>query len=150
MRAALLALFASICVSAAAAPGGLAPQLEATGLRSIAGWLQTKGTPGYVGADVADAMGIPRVADEELVEAMQRGFKDEKVLRIAQMIGADTLLFMVQAEGEVYFYLSSVRGGLRKAMVSVPSREAVTPLGVKEAETNFRLEVQYWEQKVTR
>jgi len=150
MRAAVLALFASLCISAAAAPGGVTPQVEATGLRSIAGWLQAKGTPGYVGADVADAMGIPRVRDEDLVEAMQRGFKDEKVLRIAQVIGADTLLFMVQAEGEVYFYLSSVRGGLRKAVVSIPSRESVTPLGVKEAETNFRREVQYWEQKVTR
>jgi len=150
MRAAALALFASICISAAAAPGGVSPQVEAAGLRSIAGWLLAKGTPGYVGADVADAMGIPRVKDEELVEAMQRGFRDESVLRIAQVIRGDTLLFMVQAEGEVYFYLSSVRGGLRKALVSVPSRESVTPLGAKEAETYFRREVEYWEEKASR
>jgi hypothetical protein len=66
------------------------------------------------------------------------------------VIDGETLLFMVQGEGEVYFYLSSVRGGLRRALVSVPSRESVTPLEADEAETNFRREVQYWEQKVTR
>ena len=149
MRGLLAAVFAFVCIGASAAPGGTAP-VESTGLRSIAGWLNTKGTPGYVGADVADAIGIPRAADEKLVDAMQRGFRDEKVLRIAQVIGADTLLFMVQADGEVYFYLSSVRGGLRKALVSVPSREAVMPLGAHEAEANFRREVQYWEDKVHR
>jgi hypothetical protein len=150
MRGVVVAVLVLLsCVASAAAPGP-APVVETNGLRSIAGWLKVHGQAGYVGADVANAMGIPRVTDEEIVEAMQRGFRDEKVLRIAQVIGTDTLLFMVQAEGEVYFYLSSVRGGLRKAMVSVPSRESVTPLGVKEAETNFRLEVQYWEQKVTR
>jgi hypothetical protein len=148
MRSAALAVFAFICISAAAAPGVAVP-VETTGLRTIAGWLQAKGTPGYVGADVADAIGIPR-RGEELVDAMQRGFREERVLRMAQVIGGDTLLFMVQGEGEVYFYLSSVRGGLRKALVSMPSRESVIPLGGEEAETNFRREVQYWEQKVTR
>jgi len=139
---------AFICISAFAAPGGVQP-VEVSGLRSIAGWLQMKGTPGYVGADVADAVGIARTAQQDTVDAMQRGFRDESVLRIAQVIGADTLLFMVQAEGEVYFYLSSVRGGLRKALVSIPTRESVTPLGGEEAETNFRREVQYWEGKAS-
>lgn len=145
MRVLALVVFALVGVAALAAPGSV--PVESTGLRTIAGWLQAKGTPGYVGADVADAIGIARRGDA-LVEAMQRGFREERVLRMAQVIDGDTLLFMVQAEGEVYFYLSSVRGGLRKALVSVPSREAVTPLGGKEAETNFRREVQYWEQKV--
>ena len=144
MRGAALAVLASICVSAAAAPGIEIP-LEATGLRTVAGWLQAKGTPGYVGADVADAIGIPR--DDERVEAMQRGFRSESVLRMAQVIRGETLLFMVQAEGEVYFYLSSVRGGLRRALVSVPSRESVTPLDEAEAQANFRRELLYWEGK---
>jgi hypothetical protein len=147
MRGCIAAMFASICIAASAAPGNVAP-VETTGLRTIAGWLQAKGTPGYVGADVADAIGIPRAAGDKLIDALQRGFRDDQVLRIAQVIGADTLLFMVQAEGEVYFYLSSVRGGLRKALVSVPSREAVMPLGGEEAEANFRREIQYWEMKV--
>ena len=147
MRGAALAVLACICISAAAAPGGAVP-VETTGLRTIAGWLQAKGTPGYVAADVADAMGIPRGADEKVIDALQRGYRDEQGLRMAQVIGGEMLLFMVQSEGEVYFYLSSVRGGLRKALISVPSRESVTPLESKEAETNFRREVQYWEQKV--
>jgi hypothetical protein len=49
----------------------------------------------------------------------------------------------------VYFYLSTVRGGLRKALVSLPERESVTPLGAEEAESNFRREVLYWERKVS-
>ena len=146
MRAALAAL-AFICVSVSAAPGGAMP-VETTGLRTIAGWLQAKGTPGYVGADVADAMGIARGAEEDRLDALQRGFREDEVLRIAQVIGPDTLLFMVQSGGEVYFYLSSVRGGLRKALLSVPSRESVTPLGGDEAQTNFRREIEYWQEKV--
>ncbi|HUQ76412.1 MAG TPA: hypothetical protein VM183_16945 [Burkholderiales bacterium] len=145
MRAGLAA-FAFVCMSAFAAPGGVAP-IEGTGLRSIAGWLQAQGTPGYVGADVADAMGIARTTEQDLVDAMQRGFRDAQVLRIAQVIRGDTLLFMVQDEGEVYFYLSNVREGLRKALVSIPSRESVTPLDAAEAEVNFRREVHYWEKK---
>src|SRR6267378_95338 len=105
---------------------------------------------GAVAAAVADAMGIARGADVELIAARQRGFRDDETLRIAQLIDADTLLFMVQRPGEVYFYLSTVRGGLRKALVSIPGQEAVAPLEAGEAESNFRREVLYWEDKVTR
>ena len=147
MRRFLAAMLLSVSVSVAAAPGAGVP-VETTGLRTVAGWLQAKGTPGYVGADVADAIGIPR--DEELVEAMQRGFRDSDVLRMAQVIRGDTLLFMVQGGGEVYFYLSTVRGGLRKALVSMPSRESVTPLRDDEAQANFQRELDYWEEKARR
>jgi hypothetical protein len=150
MRGALLAGLACVCISVSAAPPAAIKPLEATGLRSIAGWLQAQGTPGFVGADVADAMGIARGTEQDLVDAMQRGFREAQVLRIAQVIRGDTLLFMVQDEGEVYFYLSSVREGLRKALVSIPSRESVTPLEAAEAETNFRREVHYWEEKAGR
>ena len=147
MRGMVLAVCLSCAVSATAAPGMAVP-IEAGGLRAVAGWLQAKGTPGYVGADVADAIGIAR--NEDVVEAMQRGFRDDNVLRMAQVIRGDTLLFMVQGGGEVYFYLSTVRGGLRKALVSVPSRESVTALGDEEAQANFRRELLYWEGKALR
>lgn len=147
MRGVVLAVCLSCAVPASAAPGVTVP-IEAGGLRTVAGWLQAKGTPGYVGADVADAIGIAR--NEDVVEAMQRGFRDDNVLRMAQVIRGDTLLFMVQGGGEVYFYLSTVRGGLRKALVSVPSRESVTPLGDEEAQANFRRELLYWEGKALR
>jgi hypothetical protein len=88
---------------------------------------------------------IPACAALEAV--MQRGFRNERVLRIAQVIGGDTLLFMVQGEGEVYFYLSSVRGGLRKALVSVPTRESVITLDGADAQASFLREVRYWEDK---
>ena len=148
MRATLLAVLASVSIAALAAPAMPGGPVEATGLRSIAGWLKAKGAEGYLAAEVADAMGIPRDTGVELLAARQRGFRDEGVLRIAQLIDGELLLFMVQAPGEVYFYLSSVRGGLRKALVSLPGAEKVAPLEPGEAETNFRREVLYWQDKV--
>ena len=150
MRGALLAVLACICIGAVAAPTVPTTTVESTGLRSIAGWLKTRGVPGYVGADVADAMGIPRATGAELIDALQRGFRDDEVLRIAQYIDGEYVLFMVQRPGEVQLYLSTVRGGLRKALVSIPGQEAVAPLEPSEAESNFRREVLYWEDKVTR
>ena len=156
MRGAVLAVLACVCciccvsIGAVAAPAVPTTTLESTGLRSIAGWLKLRGVPGYVGADVADAMGIPRAAGTELVDALQRGFREDEVLRIAQFIDGEYVLFMVQRSDEVQFYLSTVRGGLRKALVSMPAREAVAPLDAAEAESNVRREVLYWEDKVTR
>ena len=146
MRVALAALLACVCITAfASSPAPSAP-VEGTGLRSIAGWLKAKGAEGYLAAEVADAVGIPREAGAELLLARQRGFRDAEVLRIAQVVDGEYLLFVVQAPGEVYFYLSTIRGGLRKAVVA--SRETVTPLEAAEAESNFGREVLYWERKV--
>ena len=138
MRGAVFSVLALWFGLAAADPGGL---------QSIAGWLKVRGQPGFIGADVADAMGITRLSGEAMVDAMQRGFRDGKELRVAQVIEGDTLLFMVQSPDEVVFYVSTVRGGLRKALVSMPSRKAVSPLGAAEAEATFRREVLYWQDK---
>ena len=148
MRGALSALLACICISAAASPGAAVAPLESVGLRSIAGWLKLHGADGFLAADVADAIGVPHESGTELIAARQRGFRDAEVLRIAQLVEGEYLLFVVQAPGEVYFYLSTVRGGLRKALVA--SRATVTPLEAAEAESNFGREVLYWEQKVAR
>ena len=51
----------------------------------IAGWLRDHGREGYIGADVADAMGIAAPAGEELLAARQRGFRNDDELRIAQV-----------------------------------------------------------------
>jgi hypothetical protein len=149
MRAMLLAVLASLSISALAASAMPGAPVEATGLRSIAGWLKTQGADGFLAAEVADAIGIPRDTGVELLAARQRGFRDEEVLRIAQMVEGEYLVFVVQSAGEVYFYLSTVRGGLRKALVSLPDHESVTPLEAQEAESNFRREVLYWERKVS-
>jgi hypothetical protein len=121
-------------------------------LRGIAGWLREHGREGYVGADVADAMGIPRGRTEDLLEARQRGFRSDDELRIAQISAdgkRDFLLFMVQRpDDQVYFYFSTVREGLKKAFVSIPSRNLVLPLEPMEAEARFRLEVRYWGERM--
>jgi hypothetical protein len=128
------------------------PSAETGNLRSIAGWLRQNGREGFVGADVADAMGIPRLDTEDLLEARQRGFRNDDELRIAQIstdAKRDFLLFMVQRpDDQVYFYFSTVREGLKKAFVSIPSRNLVLPLDRLEAEARFRQEVQYWGERI--
>jgi len=145
----------------AALPGHAAPVApafqritspDAVSLRSIAGWLRQSGRDGFVGADVADVMGIPRQLTEDVLEARQRGFRNEDVLRIAQISvddKRDFLLFMVQRpDDQVYFYFSTVREGLKKAFVSIPSRNLVMPLDRLEAEARFRQEVRYWGERM--
>lgn len=125
--------------------------LEVGSLHSIAGWLRQHGREGYIGADVADAIGIPRLQTEEQLAARQRGFKSDEVLRIAQISADDErdfILFMVQRpDDQVYFYLSTLGGGLQKAFVSIPSRNLVLPLERIEAELRFQQEVLYWKDR---
>ncbi len=148
---------ASVAASAAPVRGGAevpsieAVVLEADRLHSIAGWLRHHGREGYIGADVADAMGIARPQEEEMLAARQRGFRSDEVLRVAQIsadTGRDFILFMVQQpDDQVYFYLSTPGGGLRKALVSIPSKNLVRPLERMEAELRFRQEVLYWKTR---
>ena len=152
---ALLFVSAFSAVAAPVAPERALQQItsaEFGSLRSIAGWLREHGREGFVGADVADAMGIPRQETEDLLEARQRGFRSEDVLRIAQISAdgrRDFLLFMVQRpDDQVYFYFSTVREGLKKAFVSIPSRNLVMPLDQLEAEARFRQEVRYWGERI--
>lgn len=139
----------------AAAPGPALEQMtraDAGSLRSIAGWLRQHGKEGFLGADVADAMGIARQESEDLLVARQRGFRSEDVLRVAQVSAdekRDFILFMVQRpDDQVYFYFSTLREGLKKAFVSIPSRSVVLPLDRLDAEVRFRQEVRYWGERI--
>jgi hypothetical protein len=128
-----------------------APVFAFDSLYGIAAWLRHYGREGYIGADVADAMGIDRPDGEALVAAWQRGFRTDDVLRIAQ-ISADSerdfILFTVQRpDDRVYFYLSTPLGGLQKAFLSIPSRNLVVPLERGEAELRWRAEVLYWKER---
>ena len=153
MRVAVLGLLLVVnpAFAAPAAPLREVKSVEVVSLRSIAGWLRQHGADGYLGADVADAMGIARNEDGAALEAKQRGFRNDQVLRIAQILADDKrdyVLFMVQdPDGQVYFYLSTVREGLKKAFVSIPGKHLVAPLEPGEAESSFRNEVLYWEDK---
>lgn len=151
----LLTMNSSVSMAAPVAPERALQQMtsaDSGSLRSIAGWLRQSGRDGYVGADVADAMGIPRLETEDLLEARQRGFRNDEELRIAQISAdakRDFLLFMVQRpDDQVYFYFSTVRDGLKKAFVSIPSRNLVLPLDRLEAEARFRQEVRYWGERI--
>lgn len=153
MRGLLLAVLGLACAAACAA--NPAPRAEtaidAGSLRVIAGWLRSHGRDGYIGADVADTMGIARPPGEQQVAARQRGFRSHEVLRVAQVsadAARDFILFMVQRpDDQVYFYLSTPGGGLQKAFVSTPSRDLVLPLEPLEAQARFRREVLYWKTR---
>ena len=145
-------------VAQASTPQRGLPQSEVVfafdSLHGIASWLRQHGREGYIGADVADAIGIPRPQGEALVAAWQRGFKNDDVLRIAQVLDnraadeRDFILFMVQRpDDQVYFYLSTPLGGLQKAFVSIPSKNLVLPIERAEAELRFREEVLYWKDR---
>lgn len=140
------------CAVSAATPAVRGePVLDKENLRIIAGWLRDHGRDGYIGADVADVMELPRMLGEELLAARQRGFKNEDELRIAQVSAderQDFILFMVQRpDDQVYFYLSTPAGGLQKAFISIPSKGMVVPLERLEAEPRFRREVLYWKDR---
>jgi|SRR5690349_11744406 hypothetical protein len=150
MRGAALAILAFFACSAAfpaeaasGAPATLGTGIEAVSLRSIAGWLKAQGTEGYLGAGVARALGL----GGEPLKARQRGFRNASVLRIAQLLPDESVLFMVQDDdGQVAFYHSTPRAGLQRALVSIRG-QGVLPLGGVEAESKFRAEVLYWEDK---
>jgi hypothetical protein len=152
MRRLLLAVLGlvSIAVSAANPAPRAEPAAEVGNLSTIAGWLRMNGREGFIGADVADAMGITRADGEEMVAARQRGFRNDEELRVAQVsadAGQDFILFMVQRPEDVYFYLSTPGGGLQRAFVSIPSKNLVMPLSRGEAELRFRNEVMYWKDR---
>jgi hypothetical protein len=153
----LLAFSATSVEVSAVARGGLGlpglESLDSGNLQSIAAWLKQSGRDGYLAGDVADAAGIPRGAAEDALEAKQRGFKSGGVLRIAQISTderRDFLLFMVQhPDGEVFFYLSSVKDGLKKAFVFVPLKKSVVPLAPADAQSSFLQEIQYWQERIS-
>lgn len=152
MRWFLLGVLSALSmVVSAAQPMRAEPVIDRESLREIAGWLRDRGRDGYIGADVADAMGLQRMLGEELLAARQRGFRSDDELRIAQVAAdgrEDFILFMVQrADDQVYFYLSTPGGGLQKALVSIPSKNMVVPLERLEAEPRFRREVLYWKDR---
>jgi hypothetical protein len=147
----LLCLF-SVPAPAASSAGRIqsAPAFDTSSLSQIAGWLQRDGREGWLGADVADAVGIPRLATEEALQAKQRGFRDDEALRVAQISAderRDFLLFMVQRfDGQVFFYFASVREGLKGAYVA--SSGIVAPLERTQALAAFRRELRFWEGRV--
>jgi hypothetical protein len=155
-RAAFLSLVClfSLPASAASSPGRIqsAPAFDLSSLGQIAGWLKRDGREGWLGADVADVVGIPRLATEEALQAKQRGFRDDEALRVAQISAderRDFLLFMVQRfDGQVFFYLASVREGLKAAFVSTPASGLVAPLERAEAQAAFQRELRFWEGRV--
>jgi hypothetical protein len=154
-RGIIVVMLGLACALAQAAPQRGVPQhgplFAFDSLHGIAAWLRQHGREGYIGADVADAMGIPRPQGEALLAAWQRGFRSNDVLRIAQVAAdaeRDFILFMVQRpDDQVYFYLSTPLGGLQRAFLSIPSKNLVKPLERSEAELRFREEVLYWKDR---
>jgi hypothetical protein len=121
----------------------------AASLQSIASWLERAGEHGWMGADVADALEILRLRTEQSVAARQKAYRSGETLHLAQVSADDRrefLLFMVKGPDEqVYFYLSTVAEGFKKAFVVTPGAQGVFPLHPEVAARGFQAEVAYWE-----
>lgn len=153
-RRAALGLCAAVLWLAPAAEGRCSIQPDpreakstSAALQSIAVWLERTGERGWMGADVADALEILRLGTEKLVAARQKAFRTGPTLHLAQ-VSADErrefLLFMVKGPDErVYFYLSTVSEGFKRAFVAMG--QDILPLEAAAAEKGFRAEVLYWE-----
>ena len=125
---------------------------ENASLRSIAGWLKKSGAEGWLSGEVADTVGIPRKPGEDLLEARQRGFRTDGVLRIAQISRSedrDFMIFMAQRpDGEVHLHFATLREGWRGSYISIPEKHIVVPLEHTEALERFEAELAYWELRM--
>ena len=98
---------------------------------------------------------VPRRIDyhdsigHRLEQIAETGFDELRIAQISADEKRDFLLFMVQQPNDqVYFYFSTVREGLKKAFVSIPSKNLVMPLDPLEAQARFRQEVRYWGDRI--
>lgn len=127
--------------------------VESASLRVIAGWLKKSGAEGFLAADVADTVGIPRNPGEEFLEARQRGFRTDGVLHVAQISTSaqrDFMIFMAQRpDGEIHLHFATLREGLRGSYISIPDKHLVVPLERAEAQARFEGELAYWEMRMT-
>lgn len=144
-----LSLFAATEGHASIPPVSREIKSTAASLQSISSWLERSGEHGWMGADVADALDILRLQTENSVAARQKAYRSGETLHLAQ-VSADErrefLLFMVKGPDEqVYFYLSTVADGFKKAFVVLPGGQGVVPLEAEVAERGFRAEIAYWE-----
>jgi len=102
--------------------------------------------------DLADSFNRMSGSIEHLLHVQREKQRLDDELRIAQISAdekRDFLLFMVQrTDDQVYFYFSTVREGLKKAFVSIPSKNLVMPLDRLEAEARFNYEVRYWGERI--
>ena len=92
-------------------------------LHSLAGWLETSGEEGAMGAEVADALKVPRLASEQTVSARQIAFRSGETLHLAQVLADDRsefVMLMVKRPDRITFYLSTLDEGFKRAVVSVP------------------------------
>ena len=117
-------------------------------LHGIAAWLRYYGRDGYIGADVADAMGNRpaggRGAPRRLAARPDRGRAAHRADLRGQRARLHSLTVQ-RPDDRVYFYLSTPLGGLQ--FLSIPSRNLVVPLGRGEAELRWRAEVIYWKER---
>jgi hypothetical protein len=152
----LLLLACLVAMPAGAVPrspsGAVYLSAENASLRSIAGWLKKSGAEGWLAGEVADTVGIPRKPGEDLLEARQRGFRTDGVLRIAQISrndARDFMIFMAQRpDGEVHLHFATLREGWRGSYISIPEKHIVVPLEHAEALERFQDELAYWELRM--
>ena len=129
----------------------LAAAGEAKSLRPIVDALRESGRDILSGRELAEALGIPVEPGEEGIVTKGEAFESDGVIRAVQTSPSDDrdyVIFMVQKDNDVWFYLANSAGSLQKALRRDRARKENTGVDLKSAESAFRAEIAYWEREL--
>jgi hypothetical protein len=129
----------------------LAAAGEAKSLRPLVDALRESGRDILTGRELAEALGIPIEGGEEGIVTKGEAFETGGVVRAIQTPASeqrDYVLFMVQKDNEVWFYLANSAGSLMKALRRDRAKKENAGLDLKSAESAFRAEIAYWEREL--
>ena len=129
----------------------LAAAGEAKSLRPIVDALRHSGRDILTGRELAEALGIPVEAGEEGIVTKGEAFETDGVIHAIQTPAReeqDYVLFMVQRDDDVRFYLANSAGSLKKALRRDRAKKENSGLDLKSAEGAFQAETAYWEREL--
>jgi hypothetical protein len=124
---------------------------EAKSLQPIVEALRHEGRNLFMGDDLAGVLGIPVDSGEEGIIMRGEALESGGVIRSMQVPVReehDYVLFIVQKDNDVWFYLANKAGSLKKALRRDRARKENSGLDMKSAENAFLAEVAYWEREL--
>jgi len=144
-----LVVWAVLGILYAAIPPAVAG--EAKSLQPIVEALRHGGRSLFMGSDLAEVLGIPVDSGEEGIIMRGEALESGGVIRGMQVPAReehDYVLFIVQKDNDVWFYLANKAGSLKKALRRDRARKENSGLDMKSAESAFLAEVAYWEREL--
>ena len=133
------------------APVHLGAAGEAKSLTPIVEALRGSARNILMGHELAEALGIPVETAEEGIVTKGEIFEAGGMIRAVQTPAReqhDYVVFMVQKDNDVWFYVADSAGTLKKALRRDRARKENSRLDLKGAESAFRAEIAYWEREL--